>query len=129
MNLLTIICILLISVSVVGQTTADLILVNGNVRTMDRSQPQAQAVASLNGRIIAVGTSAEINGLAGPNTKIIDAKGKLILPGFNDSHVHFTAIGNLFSHLDLRGAQSEDTVLAKIAEFVKVLPNERWLLG
>ena len=68
---------------------ADLIIVNATVRTMDPARPSAEAIAILGNRIVAIGTSGEISKLAGPNTRIIDAKKRLVLPGFNDAHVHF----------------------------------------
>ena len=86
-------------------------------------------MASSKGRIIAVGTDSEIRALAGPQTIVIDAKGRLVLSGFNDAHVHFTAIGNRFSHLDLRNATSADEVVEKIEYYCRFLPKGRWLIG
>ena len=71
---------------------ADLIVVNANVITVDRSKPQAEAFAVENGRISAVGTNAEIRRLATPPTKVIDLKGKTVTPGFNDVHLHPRAV-------------------------------------
>ncbi|HET8650537.1 MAG TPA: amidohydrolase family protein [Gemmatimonadales bacterium] len=66
----------------------DLVLVNGKVFTADSAHPWAEAVAISGERIAAVGTTAEIRGMAGSNTRIIDAGGRLITPGFNDAHDH-----------------------------------------
>lgn len=107
----------------------DLILVNGDVRTLDAELPRAEAVAVSGGRIVAVGRNDEIRRLAGERTQIIDAKGQLVLPGFNDSHVHFAAIGNKFSSLDVRGISTADNVAAKVLEYNRFLPNGRWILG
>lgn len=120
---------LCLTVFAAGQSTADLIVINGNVRTLDKNKPRAQAVASSNGRIIAVGTNAEIRVLAGPQTVVIDAKQRLVMPGFNDAHVHFTAIGNRFSHLDLSKANSADEVIERIENYCRFLPKGRWLIG
>ena len=68
---------------------ADLVIVNANVRTMDDKTPKAQSIAVWQNKIIAVGTDADTKPLIGKNTRVIDAKGKLVLPGFNDSHIHF----------------------------------------
>jgi len=68
--------------------TPDLILLNGRIRTMDAARPQAQALAIAGGRILALGTDAEILALAGPATRRLDGGGRLILPGFQDAHVH-----------------------------------------
>jgi predicted amidohydrolase YtcJ len=108
---------------------ADLVLINGNVRTLDRSNPQVEALAVSGGRIAAVGSNAEIRKLIGERTRVIDAKGKLVLPGFNDAHVHFAAIGNKFSSIDLRTARSSEEIAARLAEYSRFLPKGRWILG
>src|SRR6266851_4336895 len=89
--------------------TADLIIINATVHTMDQGQPLAEAVAISGNRIIAVGTTKEIEKLAGDKkrTRIVDAKGQLVLPGFNDAHVHFMSGGFQLSSVDLRNASSQ----------------------
>ncbi|HEX8350131.1 MAG TPA: amidohydrolase [Hymenobacter sp.] len=72
------------------QRSADLVLLNGKVFTADTTQASAQALAIRGGRIVAVGTTAEIARLAGPNTRRIDVRGRTIVPGFNDAHNHFS---------------------------------------
>src|ERR1700756_4331080 len=69
--------------------TATLIITNAAVYTVDKQHPTAEAVAIIGDRIVAVGSSAEIDMWHGPETKVIDARRKLVLPGFNDAHVHF----------------------------------------
>lgn len=112
-----------------AQVRADLVIVNATVRTMSPAGRTAQAVAIAGNKILAVGTDREIKALAGPATEIVDARGRLVLPGFNDSHVHFTAIGNIFSSLDLSGVRSHEELVTKIAEFARFLPEGRWILG
>src|SRR5690242_13847979 len=68
---------------------ADLIIFNARVHTMNRNAPAAEAVAIYGNRIVAVGSTRDIRKFAGANTKQIDAKGQLVLPGFNDAHTHF----------------------------------------
>ena len=68
--------------------TPDLILVNADIRTMDAARPRATALAVRDGRILALGDDAGIAALAGPRTRRIDAGGRLVLPGFQDAHVH-----------------------------------------
>lgn len=121
-------CGLFFSLEVVAQSS-DLIILNANVRTMDKAIPRVEAVAVNGARISAVGSTAEIRKLVGPNTKVIDAQGKLVLPGFNDSHAHFMAIGNLFSSIDLSDAKTEDDVIGKFRHFARFLPKGRWILG
>ena len=70
-------------------TEASLILVNGKVWTENPAQPTAQVVALDGSRILAVGENAAIRKFAGPDTRVLDLGGRLLLPGFNDSHVHF----------------------------------------
>ena len=84
-----------------AQMPADLIIVNAKVRTLDKNGRVAEAVAVSGNKISAVGTTLAISAMAGPNTRTIDAGGRIVLPGFNDSHVHFTAIGNIFSSVAL----------------------------
>ena len=109
--------------------TADLIVVNAKVRTMDAVKPTAEAIAVMGNKIVAVGTNAEIQKLSGANTKTIDAKGKLIIPGFNDAHVHFLEGGYQLSSVDLRDAKSPEEFTRRIKEFAAKLPKGRWILG
>src|SRR2546426_128262 len=108
---------------------ADLIIVNGNIRTMDRSHPTAEAIAINGNRIIAVGSNDEIEKLAGANTKVIDAKGQLVLPGFNDAHVHFMSGGSQLSSVDLRDANTPQEFAERIRDFAGKLPKGRWITG
>jgi predicted amidohydrolase YtcJ len=71
----------------------DLIIINGNIVTMDPLTPKAEALAASGGRVIALGTTAEMKALAGNNTRMIDAGGRLVLPGFQDTHIHLQDSG------------------------------------
>lgn len=116
-----------LAVAAFGQ--ADLVIVNANVATINKSEPRAEAIAVAGDRIIAVGSSSEIIRFAGSGARIIDARGRLVLPGFNDSHVHLASIGNIFSSADLSGASSAADVMATLKRFAEVLPKGRWILG
>ncbi|MGH9880943.1 MAG: amidohydrolase, partial [Pyrinomonadaceae bacterium] len=105
----------------------DLIIVNATVQTMDPAQPTAQAVAVLGNRILAVGSDKDINKLAGLGTRVIDAKKQLVLPGFNDSHVHFLSGGFQLSSVDLREANSPEEFAARIKVFAERIPSGRWI--
>lgn len=109
--------------------TASLVILNANIRTMDVKQPRAEALAAADGRIIAIGGNDEIRSLIDAGSKVIDAKGRLVLPGFNDSHVHFTAIGNQFSHLNLRDTRSKDQIVERVKRHAAILPAGRWIIG
>jgi len=108
---------------------ADLIIVNANIHTMDRSHPAAAAIAIYGNRIIAVGSNDEIKKLAGADTKVIDAKGRLVLPGFNDAHVHFMSGGFQLSSVDLRDANTPQEFAERIRDFAARLPKGRWITG
>jgi predicted amidohydrolase YtcJ len=66
----------------------DMLLINADIRTMNPARPVAQAMALRHGRILALGSDAAMRGLAGPDTRVIDAGGRLVLPGFQDAHIH-----------------------------------------
>lgn len=104
-------------------------ITNAKVHTVDNESPQAEALAIKDNKIVAVGTNEEIQKLIGSETKVIDAKGKLVLPGFNDSHVHFTGIGNQFSSLDLRFVTTTEEISKKLSHYVRFIPKRRWILG
>ena len=80
---------------------ADLILFNGQFNTVDRDNPQASAVAIREGRFVTVGTDAQAMALRGPGTQVIDLKGRCVIPGLNDSHLHLIR-GGLNYNLELR---------------------------
>lgn len=108
---------------------ADLIIINANVRTMASSPARAEAIAISDGEITAVGTTKAIQSLADSETQVIDAKGMLVLPGFNDAHTHFAAIGNTFSSVKLDDVRTAEEFAGRIAYVAKFLPKGRWILG
>ncbi|EEF58823.1 Amidohydrolase 3 [Pedosphaera parvula Ellin514] len=109
--------------------SADLVIVNAKVHTMDEARPKAEAVAVYGNRIAAIGTTEEIKELAGKNTRVVDAGGKLVLPGFNDSHVHFLMGGFQLSQVDLRDAKSPEEVAERLRKFAEKLPKGQWIVG
>jgi predicted amidohydrolase YtcJ len=108
---------------------ADLIIINANVRTMTTPQTSAEAIAILGRRVIAVGPNDEIKRLNGANTRTIDAQGQLVLPGFNDAHVHFMSGGFQLSSVDLRDAKSPEEFAQRIRDFAVKLPAGSWITG
>jgi predicted amidohydrolase YtcJ len=108
-------------------TEASLILVNAKLWTENPAQPTAQAVALDGSRILAVGNNAAIRKLAGPDTRIIDLGGRLLLPGFNDSHVHFLIGGGSLITVHLGTANSQAEFKERIAQFARTLPKGAWL--
>ena len=109
--------------------TPDTIIINATVRTMDPQRPTAEAIAILGNRIVALGTTSEIQKLAGQNTKVIDAQKRLVLPGFNDAHVHFLSGGFQLSSVDLRDAKTPEEFAERIRAFASKLPAGSWITG
>jgi predicted amidohydrolase YtcJ len=108
---------------------ADLIVMHAKVWTVDRAQPVAEAVAVIGERIVAVGTDREIDAWRGPATRVIDAKSKLLLPGFNDAHVHFIDGGRQLDAVQLNDASTPEEFKRRIAERVKITPKGEWIEG
>lgn len=111
-----------------GPGPADLIIRHAKVITVDRSDRIASAVAIQGDRIMAVGADEAIGKLAGPNTRIIDAAGKPLLPGLYDSHVHPLAASSSEKDHPIPGFRSIDDIRAYIQERVKVLPKGTWIV-
>ena len=100
-------CLLsLFCASFVFAQKADLVVTNANIRTMDAKRTVARSIAVLNGKIIATGTDAATKSFVGPKTRVINAAGQTVIPGFNDAHVHFMETGAQLSSVDLRDAKS-----------------------
>lgn len=118
-----------LALPVKAQPPADLVVFNAVVRTMDAAHPKAEAIAINGTTITDVGTTIEIRRRIGPLTKTIDAGGRLVLPGFNDAHVHFAAIGNRFSSIDLRDVTSAQELSVRLAQYARFLPKGRWIIG
>jgi predicted amidohydrolase YtcJ len=130
MRLLFVVLLLLASFQAAGaQPSGDLVLLNGKFWTVNDAQPRAQAVACLGNRIAAVGSNDEIRKWIGPATQVMDLAGKLVLPGFNDAHVHFYSGGENLASVQLRHAKSESEFRDRIAEFAAELPAGRWITG
>lgn len=107
---------------------ADLIVTNAKVWTVDSERPRAEAVAVIGERIVAVGTAGEMDAWRGEKTKLIDAAGRLLLPGFNDAHLHFVAGGVQLDSVDLREASSYKEFAELIEARAKRFPKE-WITG
>lgn len=108
---------------------ADLVLTNGKIWTVDKENPTAEAVAVWRDRILAVGSSKDIDSFIGDNTKVIDLKGKLVLPGFNDNHTHFVEGGFWMTGVKLKDAKDEEEFGQRLAEKSIELPEGVWITG
>ena len=112
-----------------SQPAADLIIRNAKIWTVDKSHPTAQAVAVLGDRIVAVGSNREVDAWHGARTRTIDAAGKLLLPGFNDAHVHFVDGGLALDRVQLNDATSAEEFARRIGERAKQTPKGEWVMG
>jgi predicted amidohydrolase YtcJ len=112
-----------------ARPAADLIITDAKVWTVDKANPTAQAVAVLGDRIVAVGTSVNIEAWRGPATKVIDAGGKLLLPGFNDAHVHFVSGGLQLDAVQLNDVTSPEEFARRIGERAKKTAKGEWIVG
>jgi predicted amidohydrolase YtcJ len=108
---------------------ADLIIQNAHIWTVDPSLPEAEAVAILGDRIVALGSSAQVDAWRGPQTHVIDAGGKRLLPGFNDAHVHFTDGGSQLDSVDLKDAISPQEFARRIVARAAKTAKGEWVLG
>lgn len=119
---------LLISASLVSAQEVEIILHNASVYTLDDERPTASAVAIAGGKIIKVGSDQEVLSLKSNNTKLVDAKGKCVIPGLFDSHLHVIR-GGRFYHTELRwdGVPSLKRALGMLSEQAKRTPPGQWL--
>jgi len=108
---------------------ADLVLRNGKIVTMNPAAPSAQFLAARGGRIVALGGNAGAGRWIGPNTRVIDLKGRLAIPGFIEGHGHLTAIGEYRQGLDLREARTWDDIVAQVARAAKQAKPGEWIVG
>jgi predicted amidohydrolase YtcJ len=108
---------------------ADLVLVDGKVWTGVPSQPQAEAVAIRGNRILEVGSSDAMLKLAMPGATVIHLNGRLVLPGFNDAHVHVPLGGANLVGVHLTETRSPEEFRQRIAEFAKTAPKGSWILN
>ncbi len=121
---------ILLSISVLGQhESADLILFNGKVFTADAASPYAEAVAIRGERIIAVGSSRDIDKLAGPRTRRIDLQNRVVVPGFNDAHFHFEPEPKGFNLKFESMEPNWEQTSAAIQQAVKQAPPGTWIFG
>ena len=109
-------------------TSADLLFVGGPVFTADPAAPPATALAVRAGRILAVGRD-EVAELAGPRTEVVDLRGRLLLPGFQDAHVHAVTGGVELGQCDLTGTTDLAEYLARIDAYARAHPGPGWIVG
>lgn len=109
-------------------TPSTLLLTNARIWTVNRLQPTAEALAVTGDRIVAVGSAAEVDASRGPATQVIDARGRSVLPGFNDAHLHLMVGGAQLERVALRGASSPEEFALRIGARAGSAPGQ-WILG
>lgn len=108
---------------------ADMVLRGAVIWTGVEDAPDASAMAVRGGRIVAVGTDGDIAGLVGPDTRVVDAAGGMVVPGFIDTHVHFVTGGYRLASVQLRDAATPAEFVARIRDFAATVPPGTWILG
>ena len=113
----------------VAAPPADLVLKNAVVHTVDAKRPRAEAVAIRGNRIVAVGSSGEVQAFVGPKTRVLDLRGRTVVPGFDDSHAHLLGIGFARLDVDLVGTRSYAEVVQRVAQAVEGRRPGEWIRG
>lgn len=112
-----------------GAQTApvSLAVVNARIWTGNPKRPWADAIAVRGDRIAAVGSAAEIRKMTAASARVIDAHGQMLVPGFNDAHVHIISAGRGLSSVKLRDASTPAEFIARIKAYAKTIPKGAWI--
>jgi predicted amidohydrolase YtcJ len=108
---------------------ADMALMDGNVLTMNQSQPYAEAIAIKDDRIVKVGTNEAISRLIGKNTKLISLNGKTVVPGFIDTHIHVADFGRFLTWINLNDVKSIPEMQSNLRKHAQKMPKGKWIVG
>ena len=111
------------------QESADLVIINAEIYTVDAARSWAQALAVRKGRIVYVGNNLDVKDYVGEKTRIIDLEGRLLLPAFHDSHTHMVLGGERLTQCILSNAKSIDEILERIQTYKQTHQSNTWLLG
>src|SRR6266849_9993689 len=109
--------------------SADLVLRNGKIVTVDDGKPEAQAIAVTGDTIVAVGSNQEIQAYVGASTKVIDLKGALAVPGLIDAHAHFIDVGQAAMTLKLAAAKDWDDIVRMVGDAARQAKPGEWIIG
>ena len=121
--------IMILLIGCTSNQSADAIIINANVWTVDKEYPKSEAIAIKDGMIIALGKSSEIKKLKTENTKVIDAKGAFVMPGWIEGHGHFSELGKSLQNLSFLKSKNWDDVIAQVREKAKTLKPGEWIEG
>ena len=109
--------------------SADTVLINGNIITVDNNNPKVEAIAIIKDRIYKLGSTEAIKKLISQNTKVIDLHGNFAMPGFIEGHGHFSGLGNSLMNLNFLTAKSWDEIIAQVAQKAKTAQPGEWITG
>ncbi len=109
-------------------TDAEIILYNGFVWTVDKKNSAAEAIAIRGERIMAVGSNEQVMKLAGPRTQKIDLRGRMVVPGFNDNHVHFASAAQ-FLEFNIMNVSTQEEFTRRVKDVIARLPRGEWIVG
>lgn len=121
--------VFLISCSSGTEPLADMVLQNGQIYTVNKSQPNAEALAIKDGIIIFTGSNADVKKYVGKNTELIDCKGQFVMPGFIEGHGHIYGLGSSLIDLNLMVAKNWDEIVALVGDAVKKAKPGDWIVG
>ncbi|MHB1051132.1 MAG: amidohydrolase family protein, partial [Bacteroidota bacterium] len=113
---------------VLQKQQADLLIINGNVYTVDAANSKAEAIAVRGSRIVAVGTTQDIQKQY-TSQNVIDVEGKTVIPGLIDGHAHMLGLGEALTELNLVGTASAEAIASMVAEKARKLPPGEWIRG
>lgn len=112
-----------------NQNIADLVLNNAQVYTVNKNQPNAEAVAIKDGKIIFTGSNEGVKKFTAATTEIIDCKGQFVMPGFIEGHGHIHGLGSSLTNLNLMHVKNWDEIIQMVAEAVKKAKPGDWIIG
>ena len=121
--------LLAVSCRATAAEDVDLVFVNGNIYTVNERQPHAEAIAVKKDRIAFAGSNEDAKKLASDKTRIVDLRGRTVVPGMTDSHCHIFGIGEREMNLNLEGTNSREDFLAKVKARVNQTERGQWIIG
>ena len=109
--------------------TAELVINNAKIYTVNKNQPEAEALAVKAGKIVFIGSNSDVKKFIGDSTEVIDAKGQFVMPGFIEGHGHIHGLGASLINLNLMNVKNWDEIVAMVADAVKKAKPGDWIVG
>src|SRR4051812_35870077 len=109
--------------------TADLVLTNGRIYTVDNARPIVTSMAVGCGRVLFIGSDAEAKALVRPSTRVVDLHGAAVYPGFTDAHAHLLGLGATLRRANLAGSASYEEVISRVQAWAKNVKPGEWIQG